>query len=411
MKIVNIGLVLFIMLNSCTKTATKEIVSPTPTPPSSTTPTTPTPTVPKFSIGSGFDNTVIVSKWTNDGKIICGGLFKFYNNKSVNYLARLNSNGSLDSTFNVPKEINNWIRDLVIQPDGKIIVGGQSGIFLRLNNDGSIDNTFKIGSGFKTLFYEPQITQILLNKDGTIFVIGSFDSYNSDNMRTIIKLKSDGSVDKSFKYSNGGIDANGGVSSIKTNILQNDGRILASSISTGPGSKSLFRINKDGVIDSASLKISNDNNSILSIVEQIDGKYLIGGNFEKFNGLTSKNIVRLNSDGSVDNTFNVGIGFDNIVYEIALQNDGKIIVAGKFNKYNNSTQNHIVRLNTNGSIDDTFNSKEGFYDSTGVSNSNTQFNISFNPDGRILLSGGFIFYRGIRQHHITLINKDGTIYE
>lgn len=88
---------------------------------------------------------------------------------------------------------------------------------------------------------------------------------------------------------------------------------------------------------------------------QPDGKILVGGDFvSSFNGTTRRGITRLNTNAGQDTSFNIGTGFirdfgygvsHGIVHTIALQPDGKILVGGHFESYNGTKTNHIVRLN------------------------------------------------------------------
>ncbi len=75
-------------------------------------------------------------------------------------------------------------------------------------------------------------------------------------------------------------------------------------------------------------------------------------NLPTYNGTTSNKIIRLNSDGSIDTSFNIGTGFNGYVRTIILQPDGKILVSGAFNSYNGTTSNRIICLNSDGSIEE-----------------------------------------------------------
>ena len=95
------------------------------------------------------------------------------------------------------------------------------------------------------------------------------------------------------------------------------------------------------------------NGIVYTIDIQSDGKILVGGNSTLYNGTTSNSIIRLNSNGSIDTSFNIGTGFFNGgVYTIYIQLDGKILVGGYFTTYNGTTSNRIIRLNSNGSIEE-----------------------------------------------------------
>jgi len=96
---------------------------------------------------------------------------------------------------------------------------------------------------------------------------------------------------------------------------------------------------------------------------QPDGKILIAGGFENYDGVYKRAIVRLNADGTFDYTFNnLGSGANGPIYDVALQPDGKIIIVGYFNYYNGVPTKCIMRLNSDGSVDPTF------YYSKGVNN-------------------------------------------
>src|SRR5690554_1434460 len=97
-----------------------------------------------------------------------------------------------------------------------------------------------------------------------------------------------------------------------------------------------------------------------TMVLQPDGKIIIGGNFTSYDNVTRTRIARVNSDGSLDTSFDPGTGFNNEVHTIILQSDGKILVGGRFTSYNGIDVGRIVRLNPDGSMDDTFVQGTGF---------------------------------------------------
>lgn len=216
-----------------------------------------------------------------------GGGFNNYNGTTQVSLTRLNTDGSLDTSFNIGTGFNNSIYSIAIQSDGKIIVGGLFSVYngtirykiLRLNLDGSIDNSFNIGTGFSGT-----VNTITLQTDGKIIVSGNFGNYNGTSLNDIIRLNTDGSIDTSFNLGTGSSYA------VYCTNIQNDGKIL------------------------------------------------VGGFFSFYNSTIQNNIVRLNTDGSIDATFNTGTGFNNSVYSIVPLNDGKIMVGGNFTTYKNNNE-------------------------------------------------------------------------
>jgi hypothetical protein len=145
----------------------------------------------------------------------------------------------------------------------------------------------------------------------------------------------------------------------------------------------------------------NINNEVKVIVTQTDGKMLIGGTFINYNNINSNRILRLNSDGTIDNSFSIGTGFNDVVNAIAIQTDGKILVAGSFTSYNNSSVNRIVRLNSDGTIDTSFNIGTGFNDYINK--------LVLQTDGKIILGGVFTNYNGTTHNRIIRLMVNGAV--
>lgn len=117
---------------------------------------------------------------------------------------------------------------------------------------------------------------------------------------------------------------------------------------------------------------------------QPDGKVFICGSFSFYNGTPVKKLARLNTDGTLDETFAIqGTGFDGFLYDFAIQPDGKIIVVGNFHSYNGTTKHHVVRLNSNGVLDDTFDAGDAF-SGTAVDGARC---VALQSDGKIIVGG------------------------
>jgi uncharacterized delta-60 repeat protein len=308
-----------------------------------------------------------------DNKLIVGGSFTNYNSAPTSWgIMRLNIDGSIDNSFNNAPNFESFgppgptfrpggVFAVQTQLDGKVVVGGiftrlngttTQNRIIRLNSDGSIDGGFTIGSGFNNNIYQHGIQ---LQSDNKLIVTGSFDTYNSVSANNIIRLNTDGTKDTSFNYGTGF----GGASRVTySSGFQSSGKIIVVGLFTqynGTASNNIVRINTNGSIDTT-FTIGTGLNAFASCVAiQSDDKILVGGNFTSFNGNASVRLVRLNSNGTYDNTFNVGTGFgtavDAYVETIVIQSDGKIVVSGAFTTYNGTTCNRIIRLNTDGSID------------------------------------------------------------
>jgi len=351
-----------------------------------------------FNVGNGLNGRAYSINIQSDGKILVGGIFTDYNGNSCNNIARLNSNGSFDNSFSTGTGFNDRVRDIRVRSNGKIIIEGyftqyNSKILhnmVQLNTDGTIDNTIKFGTGFNRRVYA-----ITTQNDGKIIVEGRFGQYNGNLSQGIARLNVDGSFDNTFNIGtgfNGGSSASDPYSFVLT--TQNDGKILVSGDFTsynGNPCGGTVRLNSDGSFDNTfNIGIGGP---IYAIIIQSDGKILIGGGF-------SRGITRLNANGSVDNTFNIGTGLNNEAYSIQIQSDGKILVGGKFTSYNGNSCNNIVRLNSDGSFDNTFN--------IGTGLNSEAYSIRTQNDGKILLGGRFTSYNGNSCNKIVRLNSNGS---
>jgi uncharacterized delta-60 repeat protein len=353
-----------------------------------------------FIIGTLFGGNVYTIVPQADGKILIGGDFTSYNGVTENRIIRLNSDGSKDATFATGTGFNNIVYSIALQTDGKIIVGGAFSLYnevteksiIRLNSDGSKDATFATGTGFVS-----SVRTIKQQANGKILIGGNFSSYNGVTENRIIRLNSDGSKDATFTTGTG---FNSVVYAIE---LQDDGKIIvggAYNTYNGVNESKIIRLNTDGSKDAIFVTGTGISNIVYKIVQQADDKILVGGEFINYNGVSENNIIRLNTDGSKDTSFTTGTGFDSTVYTIAQQANGKILVGGNFTTYNSVTENRIISLNSDGSKDDTFNTGTGlnFYVNTIVEQTN----------GKIFVGGNFTAYKGATENYIISLNTDGS---
>ncbi|MCU4190037.1 T9SS type A sorting domain-containing protein [Flavobacterium sp. HXWNR29] len=353
-----------------------------------------------FNVGTGFStstNSLVVQP---DGKVLVGGQFVTYKGATENRLVRLNADGTKDTSFSTGTGFNGTVNRVALQPDGKIMVVGlftsYQGItenrIIRLNTDGTKDASFNLGTGFNDA-----TAQVAIQSDGKILIGGVFISYNGLSLGRIIRLNTDGSNDASF---NTGLGFN---NSISTTVKQPDGKVLVGGLFVtykGLIENYIIRLNTDGTKDVSFVTGTGFNTTVRAIALQPDGKILVGGSFTTYNGLTSNSIIRLNSDGSTDTSFNVGTGFNNIVYSIVMQPDGKILVGGNFVNYNGDVSSYIIRLNTDGSKDASFNIGNGF--------NNTVFSVVLQPDGKMVVGGNFTSFNSVTETRIVRLNTDGS---
>ena len=353
-----------------------------------------------FNIGTGFNYSIYVIETQTDGKILVGGQFTTYNGGTENQIIRLNTDGTEDSSFNIGTGFNNFVYAIETQADGKILVGGNftsyngsnENYIIRLNTDGTKDSSFNSGIGFNS-----SVNVIKTLADGKILVGGSFTMYKGDTENQIIRLNIDGTKDSSF---NTGIGFNSTILAIE---IQTDDKIVVGGQFTtykGGTENRIIRLNTDGTKDYSFNAGTGFNYTVLAMATQTDGKILVGGGFTTYNRDAENYFIRLNTNGAKDSSFNTGTGFNYTVLAIATQTDGKILVGGFFTKYKGVTENRIIRLNTDGTKDTTFNTGAGF--------NNTVRAISLEADGKILVVGNFTSYDGVAENRIIRLNTDGT---
>jgi len=299
---------------------------------------------------------------------------------------RYNSDFTLDETFtcpNFPTSDSGFVRSVATQSSGKLIIvghfssiGGTSyGKIARLNTDGSVDTTFNVGqSGFNN---NALVVRVL--SDDSILVGGAFNQYNGTSVDRIVKLNSDGVLDGTFT-SNVTV-ANGQVHDI---LVDSDGKIYIG----GEFSGKIARLNNDGTTDGGFSASSNSR--VASIKKDSNGKLLVGGWFSEFNGSPCNKVIRLNNDGGLDSTFEIaGSGLSDNVQAVAVQGDNKVVVGGWFNELDGERCGHIVRFNTDGTKDTSFNVGIGVGDHTNDWEGARIQNIVITSGGDVLCVGGF----------------------
>lgn len=303
-----------------------------------------------FFSGASFNDNVFAIELQGD-KILVGGSFNYYDPQDtdiqVTRIARLNSDGSLDNTFPTGNTFNNIVRVIKLQPDGKILVGGNFSTYddgtgslnynglIRLNPDGTVDTSFIIGDGFETN-QNGNVYSIIVQDDGKIVVGGWFNTYDGNTANRIVRLNPDGSND----FTMGDSGFNNRVSRI---IQQPDGKFLCVGFFnqyTGTSYNRIIRFNPDGNVD-----ITFQNNNLdweyIQAIEILDtGKILIGGSSDS--GYV--NFYMLNSDGTISDDLTILGGFDGQVNYILQQDHNKVLVGGWFSQYQGIPVNYLARL-------------------------------------------------------------------
>ncbi|MCS6833463.1 MAG: hypothetical protein NZ521_07795, partial [Flammeovirgaceae bacterium] len=351
-----------------------------------------------FSVGSAFNNFAYDVVLQSDGKVVVAGSFTNYNGTTRERVIRLNSDGSVDTGFNTSSAFDNAAWCLAIDGNGKIVVGGTftnyssvtRGRIARLNTNGSLDNTFvPTGTGFNDVVYA-----IVIDGDGKIVAVGDFTTFNGTSRRKIARLNSDGTLDTGF---NPGDGFNGRCEAV---AIDGDGKIVVGGDFTSYNSvtrRRIARINPNGTLDTGfSPTGTSFNDFVYDLFILPDGKILVAGAFTNYNGTTRNRLARLNSDGTLDTGFApAGTGFNNDVWGIKLLSDEKILAVGNFTSFNGTTRNRILRLNADGTLDNTFNVGTGLNDKA--------HDLVVQSDGKVIVVGEFTQYQGNSRSRITRI--------
>ena len=354
--------------------------------------------------GTGFDNVTSKVLIQPDGKLVVIGYFTAYNGTTRNYCARLNANGTLDNTFIIGSGFDGLCKDLKSQTDGKIVFAGQFTQFngvaknnaLRLNADGTIDNSFASPTG-------ADLNGLEIQTDGKIVVYGNFNFINGTPLVRLARLNINGTLDNTLNINL----SNQNAEAIFSVGIQTDGKLILGGGFDNQNNainKSLNRYSNTGVLDT-SFNVNKSRFTYLfsqaKLLKQTDGKIVVTGDFDTYFGILENRIIRLNTDGTRDNTFVTGKGFESGIGAIAQQQDGKLVVVGGFTSYNSIISKLIIRLNTDGSVDTTFNIGTGL-DSDGYA-------VAIQPNGKILIGGYFNTYKGLAVKRMIRLNADGSI--
>ena len=352
-----------------------------------------------FNPGTGVNCPVSTIAIQADGKIVIG-CFWAQVIGIRNSIARLNADGTLDTTFNPGTGANYNVQSIAIQSDGKIIVGGDFWWFnetnrnslVRLNADGTLDTTFNPAI---TAF--SAVDAIKIQTDGKILIGGTFSEVNGASRNGIARLNTDGTLDTTFNPGAGTVGPVFGIT------VQSDGKIVIGGgfyQVNGVSRNGIARLNTDGTLDTTFYPGTGTNDWVMAVALQPDGKVLIGGDFTQVNGTSHNRIARLNPDGTLDMTFDPGTGTNLRVSAVPIQPDGKVLIGGDFTQVNGTSRNRIARLNTDGTLDMTFDPGTGANDWV--------YPVFIQPDGRILIGGSFTQVNGQTNYRIARLGYDGS---
>jgi uncharacterized delta-60 repeat protein len=362
---------------------------------------------PLVAAGTNSGAAVYVVALQPDGQILIGGLF-FAVSDTTNLLAnmaRLNPDGSIDPSF-LPGRVadTGYVDAIGVQADGKIVVGGSFYSsrgnapvnLLRLNADGTLDSGF-----FRFSEVDGPVNTVLLQSDGKILIGGGFTVVDGLARQSLARLNANGTVDSGFDACVASTAGSGGTSL----AVQSNGQILASGtfvFNSGLYRDGVARLSGCGVLDSTYAREPGVNAEavVFTTALRSTGELLLGGKFGTFHNYSRSGLAQLNTSGNVETTFNPGTGIDSstTVYAMTIQGDGKVIIGGNFNQYDSQSRIGLARINLDGSLDTAFD--------PGSGPNNSVSSLAIQSDNRVLVAGKFTTFNGQARNGLARLNGD-----
>lgn len=351
---------------------------------------TPVLTDPSFNPGLGLDDRVRAIVVQPDGRVVVGGDFNHANGVRRDEVARFNRDGSLDETFAPGPTLRGrfglGVLAVAVQEDGGVLVGGdfhdtnevRQAVMVRLNRDGSPDSSFQPFTSF-----QHRVRAIVVQPDGRILVGGSFSPGNV-TQQNLVRLETNGVLDPTFALRSGAPNEE-----LRGLALQPDGKILLAGYFTAIGAQPqghIARLDASGALDPTFHAGTGTDHDTAAVTVQPDGKIVVVGDFTSFNGVLVSRIVRLNADGSWDATFRPDRGANREVHAVAVQADARVLIGGEFTEVNGVQRLRVARLHPDGSLDLDFNPGLGLNEEVRT--------LALVPEG-VLVAGDFTLINGV----------------
>ncbi len=343
---------------------------------------------------------------TSDGNYLIVGNFTNFESQApatpVNYIALISRDGVFQSSLNSGGGAGSGLQTVNRLDNGQYIIGGSLATYnnrkgingiTRLNSDGSLDST-----EVEVINLKPQIPSYGLDtvatfnggvfgtvvksfvRDDKITILGNFQNYaryyyfrstrdfkvaDVTKMNQIARLKQDGSMDSTYNFNPATRQGYaGGNGDITDAYMQTDGKIVAvGAFNTfnGIAANRIVRLNTDGSVDQTFAAGTGADGAITSVrYNATTGKIIVAGAFKTFNGKALSGVALLNADGSLVNSFQFGELLGGVANFAAQLNNGKVLVSGNFNKYNSIIRQGFMVLEANGALAAGYNNTGAF---------------------------------------------------
>ncbi len=293
---------------------------------------------------------VVAMDVQKDGKIMIAGNFSATQGGQTRVnIARLESDGSLDPSFATASDANGTVRDLKLQPDGRIVVVGEftnlgflSSHIVRLHSDGSRDNGFD-----SFMMPDEPPNSVAIQGDGGVLIAGGFSEITGQTARRVARISKHLGLDQTL------VGSGERAGHINAMAVERDGDLLIGGDFTmiqGQTRQRLARLSHGtGTLHGGFAPVVDG--TVEAILAQPDGKILIAGDFQAVGGAFREGVARLNADGTLDNGFQPPSISGGTVYALEPGEDGKIYIGGEFDDIAGSGRRYFARLNADGSLD------------------------------------------------------------
>jgi uncharacterized delta-60 repeat protein len=304
-----------------------------------------------------------------------------------------------DSSFAPGSGANGLVYSILVQADGKILVGGdftqiagQTHPYLAcLNSDGQIDPTFPGGT-------DGTVYRLVEQSDGKVLVGGYFTHLQGVAREGIGRIETNGAVDLSF----GGAPSPGPDKAVFGLAVQPDGKILMANF---PGDGELFRLNTNGQLDASFVQTNLFQGwYIFAIYPHKDGSILVGDGFGAVNNFATPGLALLQADGQLDTNYNSKLETNSNPTAIVEQPDGSLLVGGGMRLQDSTNRMLLARLTPDLAWDATFQPDLIDPEVSAYVNS-----VAVLPGGKILLGGSFEQVGGFWRRGVAQLDSRGHV--
>ena len=310
--------------------------------------------------------------------------------------------GGVDPGFKLQGGANGPVFSILVDQDERILLGGDFtrvggvnyGHVSRLHPDGYVDSSFNIGTGLDDIVWS-----LGVQPDRKPIPGGRYTFVDGNAVLSASRLNADGVYDTTFAI---GAGVEGEVFAV---VVQPDGGIIIGGDFkkvAGVDAKNIARLNPDGTLDPTFAVGSGADKSVRDIAIQDDGKLVVVGEFGVLSGAAFGKVARLNPDGTADGEFTPGMGANGIVHSLGLQQDGGIIVAGLFTTFDGKDYPYVARLLTNGTLDEEWGGA-----ATGINGA--VFDVGTLSDGKVIIGGGFTEVGGYSRNSFARLHYNGEL--